>query len=147
NLFMLGLVMVYNLQARLETLLNSQHQGVSIRHEKSVIAARALSMAEELNDIMLVNLCDGHFDLLLVCDKKLVFLNSFPMTNTEEMLYYIFDVLKQLGFTADQFTPRIIGLKPLFFNRALVKKYLPSIKEIQFKEGDVYNDPGLYFTP
>lgn len=146
NLFMLDLVMVYNIQARLETMLSSQHQGISIRHEKSVVAARALSLAEQLNNFMLVNLCDGHFDLLLVRDKKLAFLNSFPMTNTEEMLYYIFDVLKQLGLKADEFTPKIIGLKPLFFNRALVKKYLPTIKEYQFKDGDVYNDPGLYFT-
>lgn len=146
NLFMLGLTMVYNINARLETLLNNHHTGVSVRHEKSVIAARALSMAEQLNNVMLVNLCDGHFDLLLIRDKKLAFLNSFPMTNTEEMLYYIFDVLKQLDFKAADFTPKIIGLKPLFFNRALVKKYLPTIKEYQFKDGDVYNDPGLYFT-
>ncbi len=146
NLFTLDLVMVYNIHARLETMLGHYHQGVSIRHEKSVLAARALSMGDETNNIMLVNLCDGHFDLLLIRDRKLAFLNSFPMTNTEELLYYIFDVLKQLDFKATDFTPKIIGLKPLFFNRALVKKYLPTIKEYQFKAGDVYNDPGLYFT-
>lgn len=146
NLFTLDLVMVYNIHARLETMLNHHHQGASIRHEKSVLAAQALGMADENTEVMLVNLCDGHFDLLLTKNKKLVFLNSFPMTNTEELLYYIFDVLKQLDFKADDFTPKMIGLKPLFFNRSLVKKYLPAIKEYQFKNSDIYNDPGLYFT-
>lgn len=68
------------------------------------------------------------------------------MNNTEEILYYVFDVLKQLELNISDFIPRIIGLKPTFFNRELIKKYIPGIKEFRFQNGDIYNDSGLYFT-
>lgn len=146
NLFTIDLVMVYNVNARLEQLLTTAHSGASVRHEKSVIASRGLAMAEDDTNVLMINLCEGHFDLTLIHSRKLIFLNSFPMNNTEEILYYVFDVLKQLELNISDFIPRIIGLKPTFFNRELIKKYIPGIKEYRFQNGDIYNDSGLYFT-
>ncbi len=147
TLFTQNMVMVYNISASLERVLNQGHVGLSIRHEKTVIAGQISNLANEFTNLLLINLCEGHFDLVVIKNKKLIFMNSFPMHNTDEILYYVFDVLKQLELTTTDFRQKLTGLKPLFFNRLLLKKYLPEIREYSFKNGELYNDQGLYFTP
>ncbi len=147
TLFTSNEVMVYNISAAMDRMLSQRHTGISIRHEKTVVAGRVPQLAKEFNKLMLINLCEEHFDLILIKDGKLIFLNSFPMNNTEEVLYYIMDVFKQLELNPGDFTGKMIGLKPLYFNRELLKKYFHGIKEYTFKDGEIYNDQGLYFTP
>jgi len=142
TLFSNNTVMIYNISAAVERMLNQRHTGLSIRHEKTVLTGRVPHLAKEFGNLMLINLCEQHFDLLIVKEGKLTFLK-----NTEEILYYIMDVLKQLELQPAKFKTKIAGLKPLFFNRELLKKFFPEIKEYTFKDGEIYNDPGLYFTP
>ncbi|HEX4888703.1 MAG TPA: DUF3822 family protein [Luteibaculaceae bacterium] len=147
QLMMQDQVMVYNIPAELERHLLQLQPNASIRHEKSILASRVMNIASQIPRVLHLNLCQDHTDILVVEDRKLLFFNSFPTSNTEEILYYVFDVCKQLGKNPQEFSPRITGSKPMHFNRALVKRFLPEAKEYIMVGGDLYNDPALYFTP
>lgn len=147
-MFTLDIVMVYNMTNALEKYLLRKHPGVSIRHEKSVLADKGPALSRSIGDLMLINLSHEHFDILLTRNGNIIFLNSFPMQNTDEILYYIFDVLKQLNCSLAEFQVRFCGLNPSFMQSDLILKYIPSLRDKIIPETvpATFDEPATYFT-
>lgn len=58
---------------------------------------------------MFVNVCDKHFEIVVVSDKKLQLYNTFKYSTKEDFIYYILFTAEQLKMNPEKLELRLLG--------------------------------------
>ena len=74
-------------------------------------------LVENLTDIykyslapqMFANVCDNHFEIIVIFDKKLQLYNTFEYTAKEDFIYYILFTAEQLKMNPEKFELQLLG--------------------------------------
>lgn len=82
-----------------------------IRHTGTVLIESTLAAfrLEELKADIVLHIKPGHFELLLLDGKRLLFYNSFSYQAFDDLMYFLFYVLEQFGLDASQMEAMLAG--------------------------------------
>ena len=80
------------------------------RHAATLLTTHFLREKHpESKPVMYVHINPGHFDILILKDRKLVFFNSYTYTTPEDFIYYLLFTAEQLDLNPNTFELRFFG--------------------------------------
>ncbi|MBC9796705.1 DUF3822 family protein [Sinomicrobium weinanense] len=80
------------------------------RHFSSVLVETLLrNLPDATGPMMYVHVQKGHFEIVVIKDKKLALYNTFEYTNKEDFIYYILFTAEQLQLNPEEFPLYLLG--------------------------------------
>jgi len=80
------------------------------RHFSTVLIKTILALEKHsLSTKMYVNICEYHFEIILLENNQLKLYNTFEYTTKEDFIYYILFTAEQLGLNPEEFQLLLIG--------------------------------------
>ncbi len=73
------------------------------KHHHTVLLQKLLSRKPEENKVMYVNVVKNNFDVVVIENETVIFLNSFAYQTKEDFLYYILFTAEQLHLNTEEF--------------------------------------------
>lgn len=105
--------------------------GARIRHMSTCLIENVLYMVRygRFNPNMVLHVQKGHFEILIFKNEQLEFFNSFSYQTWDDLFYYLFFVLEQLGYAAEDLHTMVfgeVGLNSDFYKN--IKLYVKSLE-------------------
>jgi len=149
----LNLYNVYSIPGSIEKELKQAFRKSKIFHYSSTLILNVFSKlinTGEKNPQMFVNVQHEHFDLIIAQEGELKYFNSFRIHTGEDLIYYFFNLIKQLDLGTEQISVRLLG--EIEKGSVIEKNLLKYIKDVSFVERnddfeyiDVFNDIPPHF--
>ena len=80
------------------------------KHASSILVSTLLTRSKNKDDKkMFVHIKEGHFEIIVVQNQKLVLFNSFDYKTPEDFIYYILFTAEQLNLNPESFPLELIG--------------------------------------
>jgi hypothetical protein len=91
--------------------LNYLFPGYRIRHNSSCLIENCLYLVRygDLRVQLVLHIQKDHFEILVFDNKNLQFCNSFIYQTWDDLFYYLFFVLEQLGLNAEKLDALLLG--------------------------------------
>lgn len=97
-----GLVICYAIPPKLNTWIKKVFPKAKVTHEIAVLSESALRDFYSLSeDRVVINIHKSYFYIASLKKGKLEFVNKFPFSEKEDLLYYILFTFEQLGINPD----------------------------------------------
>jgi len=116
--------LVYNYSEPLYQFINNYSPGAKTLHEKSVLLSTAPQVLGK--EGMILNFVEDHFDILLRINSKTVFFNSFKLSSTDDLLYFIYYIAEQYEFDPLQIYFIHTGKIPELVSQKILLKFFPN---------------------
>ncbi len=147
-----GIVVCFALPKELSDWINQIFPKAKITHEISVVIQSVLRDFHSLSESKVVlNIHKGHFDLMFLSKGKLEFVNSFPFSEKEDLLYFVLFTLEQLNLDPHEIEVFLLGeIKKGSEQHQLLFQYIKNIhfgsrnKNIKISNG-LNEIPNHYF--
>jgi hypothetical protein len=80
------------------------------KHANSILVTKLLDCSKNNDDKkIIVNFNQGHFEIVVVQNQKLLLFNSFDYQTPEDFLYYLLFTAEQLNMNPENFTLELLG--------------------------------------
>lgn len=80
------------------------------KHANSILVTKLLDASKNKDDKkMMVHFSQGHFEIIVIQNQKLLFFNSFEYQTPEDFIYYILFTAEQLKLNPENFPLELIG--------------------------------------
>lgn len=101
---------VYIPYANINNFFIDQFGSFDYKHANSILVSKILDKSNN-NDAkkMIVNFNPGHFEIVIVQNKKLLLFNSFDYQTPEDFLYYLLFTAEQLNMNPENFKLELLG--------------------------------------
>ncbi len=87
-----------------------QFGGFEYKHFSTILVENLLNTYKySVAPNMFVNICDSHFEIIVIFDKKLQLYNTFKFATKEDFIYYILFTAEQLNINPEEFELRLLG--------------------------------------
>lgn len=133
--------------------INYLFPGCRIRHMATSLIENLTYMVRygKANSQMILHVQPSHFEIVIFDNEKLSFFNSFKYHTWDDLFYYLFFVLEQLGLQAEDLNTMLygeVGIKSEFYKK--IKLYVKSVefgpRNDLYKYSDAFDDiPHHYF--
>jgi hypothetical protein len=80
------------------------------KHANSVLVSTLLDASKNIDDKkMTVHFCQGHFEIIVIQNQKLLLFNSFDYETPQDFIYYVLFTAEQLNLNPENFPLELIG--------------------------------------
>lgn len=149
----LGAYSVYPVSKPLLSKINFLFPGCRIRHHSGCLIENILYLSRYSNQHfrLVLHVQHDHFEILLIENDTLQFYNSFSYQTYDDLFYYLFFVLEQLGLQAEDLDALLFGevsIDSMFYKnlRLYVKSLRLGPRSDLFKYCDQMDDiPHHYY--
>ncbi len=87
-----------------------QFGGFEYKHFSTVLVESLVDTYKfSLVPHMFVNVCEKHFEIVVIADKKLQLYNTFDYNTKEDFVYYILFVVEQLNLNPEELELQLLG--------------------------------------
>jgi hypothetical protein len=102
---------VYPVHKSIIRKLDFLFPGYRLRHNSSCLIENSLYQIRygDLNIQLVLHIQRDHFEILIFDRKSLLFCNSFSYQTWDDLFYYLFFVLEQLGLNAEKMDTLLLG--------------------------------------
>ncbi len=120
---------VYIPYVNINNFFIDQFGSFEYKHANSILVEKLLDVSKNNDEkTMIVNFNFGHFEIIVVQNKKLLLFNSFEYQTPEDFIYYILFTAEQLNMNPEIFKLELLGTiseEDDFF--AIAYKYIRNI--------------------
>jgi hypothetical protein len=153
KLYNLSAYAVYPFPRVLLQKINYLFPGCRIRHMSTSLIENLTYLVRygKVNPQLVLHVQANHFEILIYDQEKLSFFNSFRYQTRDDLFYYLFFVLEQLGLQAEDLDAMLFGevsIKTEFYKK--IKLYVKSLsfgpRNDLYKYSDAFDEvPHHYF--
>jgi hypothetical protein len=153
KLYNLSAYAVYPFPRVLLQKINYLFPGCRIRHMSTSLIENLTYLVRygKVNPQLVLHVQANHFEILIYDQEKLSFFNSFRYQTRDDLFYYLFFVLEQLGLQAEDLDAMLFGevsIKSEFYKK--IKLYVKSLsfgpRNDLYKYSDAFDEvPHHYF--
>lgn len=80
------------------------------KHANSILVTALLDASKNIDDKkMTIHFSEGHFEIIVIQNQKLLLFNSFDYQTSEDFIYYILFTAEQLNLNPESFLLELIG--------------------------------------
>jgi hypothetical protein len=110
------------------------------QHHSSILLEKLLKIESSTEKKMYVNVSKSSFDIVVLENRKLIFLNSFSYTTKEDFIYYILFTAEQIQLNTEEFKLYFMG--DIEIESEIYKIAYTYIKNISFlkSENSIFKD-------
>jgi len=97
---------IYQVNKEIEKTLTKCFTKLNFKHYTSILYNNLKEYSKSNSDSIMklfVNLQKDKFDLFLIKNQNLIAYNSFPQSNVDDFMYYIFSLIEQYKLSANSF--------------------------------------------
>ena len=106
----LGINNVYIPYVNINNYLFNSFGEFEYKHHQTVLLEKLLKLPNSEDKIMYVNVSKHYFDVIVLHNNNLVFLNSFHFKTKEDFIYYILFTAEQLALNPEEFKLLFSGI-------------------------------------
>lgn len=101
---------VYIPYVHLNNFFIDQYGSFDYKHANSILVSRLLDLSNNIDERkMYAHLGEGHFEIVVVQNRKLLLYNSFDYKTPEDFIYYILFTAEQLQLNPENFKLELLG--------------------------------------
>lgn len=105
-----GMNNVYIPYVNMNNFFIDQYGSFDYKHANSILVSRLLDLSNNNDDRkMYAHLSEGHFEIVVLQNRKLQLYNSFDYKTPEDFIYYILFTAEQLQLNPENFTLELLG--------------------------------------
>lgn len=106
------------------------------KHANSILVTKLLDASKNKDDKkMMVHFSQGHFEIIVIQNQKLLFFNSFEYQTPEDFIYYILFTAEQLKLNPENFLLELIGnITPESDFYTIAYKYIRNVSLIDVED-------------
>lgn len=136
-----GLVILYSFPAMLRQMLVRKFPAVKVLPSVAgLLESGFLMYRNKTGKNILVNVKQQSFDLMIMEENKLLFLNTFPYKTSEDFLYYLLFTCEQLGLNTETMDLQVSGeIDKKSGLVRLIEKYVRNVAFVKRPDGFEYS--------
>jgi hypothetical protein len=127
---------VYIPYVNMNNFFIDQFGSFEYKHANSILVSKLLDISKNNDERkMFVHKSEGHFELIVIQNQKLLFFNSFDYSTPEDFIYYILFTAEQLQLNPEVFKLEIMGdctTNDLYYSIAF--KYIRNLQLLDVSE-------------
>jgi len=101
---------VYIPYVNVNNYLLDQFESFDYKHVNSILVSKLLEASKNVEEKQVfVHLGNGHFEIVIVENQKLLLFNSFDFATKEDFIYYILFTAEQLKLNPETFKLQLLG--------------------------------------
>ncbi len=101
---------VYIPNVTINAFLIAKYGVITYKHSYTILVSKLLAASKNVDEKkMFVHLKEGHFEIIVVQNQKLLLFNSFEHTSPEDLIYYILFTAEQLNLNPESFKLEFLG--------------------------------------